>query len=194
MPTRAKLANNPIETAWAAGFLDGEGYVGVTRNFNKPRGGKVYYRVMLAAGQIHEAPMQTLKDMFGGRVNFRKNNHKGCWEWRVFGETAYEAIRSLMPYMKVKRQQCELVLQFGAISVNGRTGKGRYRTIPADVELHRRAIWAALVELNGGRALQAERLSEEAPSGTATKDDAIVRPHGNGNHESCPEMANRLPN
>jgi hypothetical protein len=185
MPTRAKLVK-PIDAAWAAGFLDGEGYIGVTRD-NSVRDGKTYYKVAVSAGQIHKTPIELLQSMFGGRIVYQKNKFKGCWHWRVFGENAYSALRIVLPYLVVKRQQAELVLQFGTITPS-RNPRGHVMRITVEVDAHRRALWAALCELNGGRALQAERLSEEARTGNAD-DDAIVRTHENSNRENVVEIA-----
>src|SRR3990172_5062751 len=115
MQTGAKLAIEPIQLAWAGGFIDGEGYVGVTRNFNKVHR-RIYYRIMLDAAQIHLEPVARLQKMFGGRINFRENDHKGIWQWRVFGESARTALRLLLPYLVVKRRQAELVMDFSEVS------------------------------------------------------------------------------
>ena len=192
MPTRAKLVIEPIQAAWIAGFFDGEAYVGVIRCFQK-KYGRHHYRVQLSVGQVSREPLDIIQKAFGfGRLYFRRNEHQDFWYWRVTGEKAYEALTILLPYLVVKRKHADLILQFGAISAQRMNGTGRFRQVPDEIQAHRAAIWAALVELNGGRALQAERLSEKAP--VPTQEDAIVRPHGNENHESCQEIGNRLPN
>jgi len=191
MPTGTNQTLEPMKLAWAAGFLDGEAYIGVTRSFDK-RNSRMYYRIDVNAAQVHLAPIELLKSMFGGRVNFHKNNHQGSYCWRVFGEEARRVIVLLLPYFIVKRKQAELVMQFDSVS-QGRPGgrKGHFSSLPEESNLLREALWRAICVLNGGRAMRVERLSGEAPTAEA-EGDAIVRPHGNNNHESRPEMGDRL--
>src|SRR5438309_2850451 len=172
MQTRAKLAKTDI--AWAAGFTDGEGYIGLTRCFDKTR--KYHsYRVQFEVSQVHETPIRLMADMFRGvgRVRHYTNHKRGYWTWRVFGQDAIEVIKTLMPYLIVKKAQARLVMEY-EFTDRRNTGDGRWRPVPEDMRRQRAALWAACVELNGGRALQAERLSEEAPTGHA-EGDAIVR-------------------
>lgn len=173
------------DAAWAAGFIDGEGYIGITREYN-PKYQKTYYKVTLMVGQVHLLPIEKLQLMFGGKVSHRDNKHQGFWTWRVSGENAYSAIRYILPYLVAKKRQAELLLQFGEINP-ARNQWGQTMPITAEVESHRRELWVAICELNGGRALRAERLSEKAPL-WVWEDDAIVRPRGNKNRESAAEM------
>ena len=174
---------DPIKIAWMAGFFDGEGYVGVIRNWDR-RYQKYNYRVQVSLGQVSPFPLEVFREHFGGNLRHQKNGHQGFWEWRVTGEKAYAPMRLLAPYLIVKRRQAELILEFGQIAVP-HDQRTRYRTIPENIIAHRRAIWAALVELNGGRALQAERTSEETPLMTG---DAMFRSDGNNNRQSVSEM------
>ena len=177
MGTRAKLANMELtKIAWAAGFMDGEGYIGITRCLDR-RTGRLYYRVQVDVGQVHREPIALFQELFGGTIGHRTNKKQGCWNWRKFGKEACEVIRILLPYLVVKRRQAELVLEYDTIAMT-RDGYRRWKTVPAEIIERRRAIWAACVELNGGRALQADRLSEEALAmqggatvGTASKEE-----------------------
>ncbi len=184
MQTRAKQNVSQTDAAWAAGFLDGEGFIGVTRAVRKGTG-KVDFHVAMSASQIHRAPMDKLQSMFGGRVNHQENGFRGCFHWRVSGESVYHVLRIVLPYLVVKRKQAELTLDFGTVTPS-KNYWGRFISVTPEVQAHRRALWAAICELNGGRALRAERLSEKAPTAEA-EGDAIVRPHGNKNHESVAE-------
>lgn len=188
MQTRAKLAiESTIQLAWAAGFTDGEGYIGLTRNFDKKRG-YYNYRPQFEVAQVHEAPIRLLYEMFGkvGRIRHYSNAKRGYWTWRVFGQDAIDVLKILFPYLLVKKEQARLMMEY-EFTDRRNDGDGRWRTVPSDVFRKRAALWAAICELNGGRALQAERLSEGAP--VEIPDDAIVRPHGNKNHENVVEIS-----
>jgi hypothetical protein len=185
MPTRAKQMIDTLKLAWAAGFTDGEGYIGLTRWFDKQRGYHTY-RVQFEVAQVHKLPIELMSSMFPGigRVRHYENKKRGYWTWRVFGQDAIEVIKVLLPYLVMKQEQARLVLEY-EFTDRRIDGKGRWRKAPLEVRERRAALFAAICELNGGRALQAERLNEEAP---LPEGDAIVRSHGNDNHESATEM------
>lgn len=173
-----------MKIAWAAGFVDGEGYIGITRAKAK-RG--IYYRVDVQAAQIHEEPIRLLQSIFGGNVRHVKNHKRGYWYWRTFGPTAIKTATILLPFLVVKKRQAQLVVEFQF--TERRNGDGKWKSVPEDIRRQRAAMFAACCELNGGRALQAERLSEEAP---ALQGDAIVRSDGNDNRQSREEIPGRL--
>lgn len=177
-----------LQIAWAAGFTDGEGYIGLTRCFDKKRG-YYTYRVQFEVAQVHAKPIDLMQSMFPGvgKVRHYENKHRGYWTWRVFGQDAIEVIKVLHPYLVVKREQARLVMEY-EFTDRRIWGDGRYRKNPVEVTEQRAALHAAICELNGGRAVQAERLSEEARTGKADG-DAIVRSHGKSNHENVVEIA-----
>lgn len=177
-----------LKIAWAAGFTDGEGYIGLTRCFDKKRG-YYTYRVQFEVAQVHEAPIRLMQELFQGvgRVRHYTNNNQGYWTWRVFGQDAIDVMLILLPYLVVKQEQARLVVEFGFTGRN-HGGSGKWKPVPVEVREKRAALWAAVCELNGGRAVQAERLNKETPTGKA-EGDAIVRSHGNDNHENVAEMS-----
>jgi len=180
-----------IQLAWAAGFTDGEGYVGLTRCFDRKRG-YYTYRVQFEVAQVHEQPIRLMYEMFNrvGRIRHYTNKHRGYWTWRVFNQDAIEVIKVLLPYLIVKREQAQLCIEY-QFTDRRIDGLGRWRKTPADVVARRAALWAACVELNGGRAVQAERLSEKTPTGNA-EGGAIVRSASNKQDAEGAEMTPRL--
>ena len=67
-----------IQLAWAAGFTDGEGYIGLTRCFDKKRD-RYSYRVQFEVAQVHESPIRFIASLFGnvGRVRHYTNRKRG---------------------------------------------------------------------------------------------------------------------
>lgn len=188
MQTRAKQNLSEAELAWAAGFVDGEGYIGVIRAKTK-RGLYYSYITHVEVAQAKAAPIIRFKEMFGGNVKFVANRKQGYWYWRTFSRETVPILKQLLPYLFVKKEQALLVIEF-AKTDSRLHGLGHWRNIPLDITETRKRIWAACVRLNGGRALRAERLSSEAPS--SLMGDAIVRPHGNNNREKSGETLARL--
>jgi hypothetical protein len=105
------------ELAWAAGFFDGEGCITV---FKSTLYGP---KLNVSIGQVVKAPLQVLHDMFGGTLYWKEayGSHKsGIWmlEWRDGKSESF--LKSILPYLVVKRSQAELALEF--ISLRGTRG------------------------------------------------------------------------
>jgi hypothetical protein len=183
MPTRAKQVIDEAKLGWAAGFIDGEGYIGIVRQMTK---GRWYYRPAIDVGQSRPAPILLLRELFGvGRIVKQVAcNGTDFYHWALTGPVQInEVLTQLLPHLVVKKQQAELVLKFRT-TVTPRGSKGKFAHLPDAVFAEREAIWAAVKALN---TVQADRLNNEAPTGNA-EDDAIVGSHGNDNHESGAEM------
>lgn len=86
------------DTAWAAGFIDGEGSLYVGRKTPKQ------LRRELVANQITPIPLRRLQAMFGGRVNgpYPNGRVSPIWRWIVVGRRAEEAVTAMLPYFSVK--------------------------------------------------------------------------------------------
>lgn len=89
--------------AWAAGFFDGEGCLGIY----VMRDG--LSRLQVQTSQRVEAPIRIYEEMFGGSVCCTT---KGFWQHVVFGPVAAAMLMKLLPHLVVKRDQAELALQF----------------------------------------------------------------------------------
>src|SRR5205085_156330 len=91
-----------LRTAWAAGFLDAEGYFGVMGPSNRRR-------PVIEAAQVGcIAALDFLRETLGGSVRVRNSrvNH-----WRLEGRpSACEAIPRLLPPLSVKADEAALVL------------------------------------------------------------------------------------
>src|SRR5262252_6649280 len=95
--------------AWAAGFIDGEGCIGIYANAS--RDGRPVYRLSLTASQHgNDAPLERLLSLFGGSIT-QIQQGKAAY-WGVTSKKAADAIREMLPYLTVKRKQAELALEF----------------------------------------------------------------------------------
>jgi hypothetical protein len=96
-----------VETdlAWAAGFLDGEGYFGLRKQT------AAYFVPVIEAAQVAtREPLDKLALLFGGSVN-RRSGQRVAWTWKLAGAKAVlPALAWLMAYLVVKREQAAIVL------------------------------------------------------------------------------------
>lgn len=182
MTTREKVI-------WAAGFIDGEGHVSVTRGKSPTDKTRYFYRPEISAGQVSRVPLDILAELFGGSVSKAKDKYGYHYQWRLYCKQALSAIEILRPYLIAKRTQADLVMEYGElIGVRGKS----FRYIPDEVMVERESIFQALKQINKRRVrIHAERLNEETPT-VKTEDDAIVRSHVNVKHESDAEMTSPL--
>lgn len=77
---------------WSAGFMEGEGSAG----FYKAAGRSS--RLCLSATQKDIAPLELLKDLYGG--NIIKNEDRDYYVWQSYNQPALYAIRAFVPYVK----------------------------------------------------------------------------------------------
>lgn len=126
---------NPTELAWLAGFLDGEGCIGIYRHkTNTSRG----YQLRVSVVNTDLASLLKFKIAFGGPI--WKADRKGslgkkvCWEWQVTGKAAELALQQLFPYLRTKGRQARIALRFRGTYNHHRPRGSRSRTgLPGNV-------------------------------------------------------------
>lgn len=108
-----------MDYAWTAGFLDGEGYFGIT---NKP--GRQRPGIEAAQVAIRE-PLDRLALLLGGSVSQRvAREGRPLYRWCCNGGRAVRAaIPLILPYLVVKREQAEVVFAY-AVTVKDRGSQG----------------------------------------------------------------------
>lgn len=102
---------SPVEVAWAAGFLEGEGSFHLwTKKDSRYRGG--YYRApRVKASQVEREPLERLQRLFGGSINVERRagsdhpNRKLIWCWSTSGSRAAAIMRAVRPHMTERRRQ-----------------------------------------------------------------------------------------
>lgn len=109
-----------VDVAWAAGFLDGEGHLGVR---TQKRSGIVFRYPVLEAAQVRtREPLDRLASMFGGTVRFQRGTaaSRQRWGWSLSGGLRCRpALMALIPYLSAKRDEAETLLVL-AMSLNDR--------------------------------------------------------------------------
>ena len=160
--------NRQTRVTWAAGFFDGEGCIGITRDVRPAstrwRGGSVRHRLRLEVDQIDMAPLLILKELFGGALRARGARAESCnpiYEWKAHEALAETALREMLPCLVVKQRQAELALEFRELV--GRQAPKRYnhRGLAASELRERDAIRDAISTLNGGKLRPKEEAKEE---------------------------------
>jgi hypothetical protein len=92
--------------AWAAGFFDGEGYIGIHKGDHV---------LSLSVTQVTPEPLERFVLLFGGHVYRYPRLTKGGrsqWGWFQQGRKAAATLQLMLPYLCNKRREAELGLEF----------------------------------------------------------------------------------
>jgi hypothetical protein len=115
---------------YMAGIVDGEGTITAGRSENKHTGNLgVHCKIMVA--NSHEPLMDWMHATYGGSLSAprktRKANHKPITCWYLGGVPAVTLCKLLLPFLKVKRRQAEIVIALGDLTYEYGAA-GRYVT------------------------------------------------------------------
>ena len=130
---------------WAAGFLDGEGCIGI--HFQKST--QTHY-IKVTAPQAEPKSLQILQGLFGGTFRVKaykleKPNHRRMYIWEVAARQAYEMLLIIEPFLVVKREQAELAIKF-----QQGVGRAISRSISNEERERRERIRQQISALNQG--------------------------------------------
>lgn len=145
-PRRDPAEITPVRLAYAAGLIDGEGCIGIYHNSHNGN----YH---IAVEMVDSSGLEELHNLFGGRWYFKPATdvRRGRCSWMVFNSAAENALRLVLPYLRVKRPQAELGLttQWGPRSQ-------QFRRLPRDEQATRARCHEIMRTLNqtgpGGRS------------------------------------------
>jgi hypothetical protein len=107
-----------LEKAYFAGFFDGEGTISISR---VQRGsGKLAYQLAIAVGLTHLPTLQKVRDIWtlGSIKDTRLNqnvahtNKKQYWVWQVKANEACYILKTVLPYLSVKKAEAEIAVAF----------------------------------------------------------------------------------
>ena len=149
-----------LTASYVAGYIDGEGYFGIIPNFKKSS-----YREVLKITSVDGDIINWLQKSFGGSVHKRifKTNSKDAYCWTLEGKNLVPFIEKVIPYLKLKRKQAELILEKRKLR-KFYEDKGERKGIiyPNWVKEKVQYLYQEIRRLNfRGKSLHLERLSEE---------------------------------
>lgn len=143
------IPNDERDLIYFAGIVDGEGTITIHRQTRAQTGNEsIHCRVMVA--NSHEPLMRWIHETFGGKLQVprstRSPKHKPVMNWYAGSTEATRLCERLIPYLKVKQRQAEIVVALGALGYQ-RGGKAA-RWVPDDVRAARRPLVQEIRSLN----------------------------------------------
>lgn len=152
--------------------MDGEGTITIKRVLRKDMKNR-YYQLYISCAQVDKDPntsvIESFKEWFGGNVSKwtqrpQDGNRINTVCWSVVSNDALKFLEIIHPYLKVKKQQALLGIQFQ----RGIVPRGRAGLSLDDMKIKEDCFYQ-MRRFNVKGKLQLQRLSEETPQG-----DAIV--------------------
>ena len=104
----------PVDLAYLAGLIDGEGYIGIKRTTHKNRVSPAYH-ARIQVRMVDEPAIAFLADTLGGSYYYeRPSVAKGrpLYCFQASDAKAESILRSLRPYLRVKARNADTVLEF----------------------------------------------------------------------------------
>jgi len=122
------MTNKEIIYAYLAGFIDADGSITIVtaNSIRKTKTGDVkqcQFRVKLSAHNCKIDPINLLKQEFGGgKLRFKKTgkakehaNWRPCYEWIITNNQAAHALKCMLPYLTIKKEQANLCLELDSL-------------------------------------------------------------------------------
>lgn len=129
---------NEKETSWLAGFVDGEGYIGIERQRKKEttkQAASLLYHPYLIIANSNCNVLKFIKEYVGyGHIyevqrkksKLSHNNEKPAFQYKLTKMDKLEPLLFVLhPYLHLKQQQCDLILKFINIRKNAKRVTGR---------------------------------------------------------------------
>jgi len=118
--------SNIATLAYLAGILDSDGHVSIayiSPAQNGPAALSPYYKEIISVGQVQPDAVDLLHRTFGGSRYLRKSpsaKWRPLHRWEISNKGAATTLVALLPYLRLKRRQAELVLKLRAVKDRGR--------------------------------------------------------------------------
>lgn len=134
------------DIAYVAGLFDGEGCVNVTEV--KPKKGRhsPSFQTLAQISNNDREVLNWVQSLFGGTITSNNvRRQRVTFTWRVYHKRAKEFLEIIFPYLRIKEQQAQLLIELEN-SIGRRGWKPR---LSEEVIVYRRSIKEDLTKLNG---------------------------------------------
>ena len=141
------------DLAYMAGIMDGEGYISLARRNSKRNKSGLRYDIQVGVTNTNKWLLETFRFSFGGSISKKRKGYEkslpssqDCFNWQIGNQQALTAIKTLLPYLRLKRLQAELAIKFCiTLSDSYRSGG-----VPQEVMVLREAQYILMKKLQEG--------------------------------------------
>ena len=158
LPRRMRNPADIVTLSYAAGIIDGEGCISLHRANDSEYKAKCSYALHVAVSMTDMVVPAWLYLNFGGSLCHYKGrtpNRKDTHMWTVAAENARRFLIDVLPYLKLKKPQAEIAVEFQTIKHSNR-GRWNSRNSKPFILIEAESILASKIHaLNGGEPWQA---------------------------------------
>jgi len=101
---------------YIAGFLDGEGSIGIHRDRQRNKYGGFRYKLVVTLTNTNRKVLELIQNKIGGKIyelsSNRKTTQKPRYVLQLRRKEAEETLKKLLPFLIVKKQQALLALEY----------------------------------------------------------------------------------
>src|SRR6266566_4252715 len=142
--------------AYLAGAIDADGFITISRSTpsstRKDGRRSVYYTTKVGLSEISPVIPDWLYQTFGGWRGIHQPpnpQHKVWYVWQVTNAKVGVVLQLLLPYLRLKRGQAELVLQFVELMSSYKPSVGNLLSFEQTAQ--RAHLWEEVTRLNAPR-------------------------------------------
>ena len=113
------------ELAYIAGIVDGEGYIGIYKHPDN----YTIYRTIVGVTNTDLKLVDWLHEMLGGNIYEKPSygkNHKTQYNWKLNGTHIVDLLKAIRPYLRLKDEQADIILELESMKVKYWPGKGKF--------------------------------------------------------------------
>ncbi len=128
------------QMAYLAGIVDGEGSIYIGNFSCNPKTGTLHYQTNMEVTNTDENLIHWLMNNIGGRrttytpKQTPKNSRRTVYRWMVSGDELTHLCNLLLPYLIIKKRQCEIMIEMRKTFQKTGTQKGKRGIQPVDEE------------------------------------------------------------
>ena len=116
---------NKLDLAYLAGIMDSDGSFTIVKDSSRERreGKTPAYGEMLSISQCEPEAIQLMASLFGGHIHAERVPHstrRTLYHWQATHTKAIAIVHALLPYLRIKRAQGEVLLALRAIKERGK--------------------------------------------------------------------------
>ena len=116
---------NKIKLAYVAGLIDADGCIMIGKDSwrERNRGIAPAYFEHVSISQCDPAGLKVVQELFGGKLGIeqaRAPSRRPMHRWQARHTTACDFVRAILPYLRIKRREAELMLALRALKNRGR--------------------------------------------------------------------------
>lgn len=148
---------NSIGIEYIAGFVDGEGCISIRVVARARRAVNKAATIFLSIVNTNKAVLEDIQKflecgtlrLLRQEAQYRENE-KAVWQYNVFGGSAFLVIQKLLPFLRIKKRQAELALEFYSYRCRKTNDIGLrgFRRIPQHFLVQRDRVISEMRDLN----------------------------------------------